>query len=404
MMLRGHVGARKVCVDARILGSTAAVWEVGVETFGQALRRLRGTMSQRTLARLAFIDSGHLSRIEADQRPPTAKLAAALDAALGTGEVLTTLAATGSPDLRVRSGRGPARREGQTSFGLDGGDRAWGHDLAAAESLRTADRQVGGGHLYATVASYLRAAIAPRMFDTVSGVDARAEIFAAAASLTEMAGWMAHDAGSDRLAEDHFHRALGLATGCRDRQMAANVLGSLSHLALNVAKPDMGYAHAAQGLELLGPVTVPCLRARLFAMQARSFAARRDEVGCSAALRKAEQALVAQPDVAPSPWLSPFDHASLLAETGRCLRMLGRWDAATRSAQEVMRLRPHDRARSRAFARLLWASNLIDQERPDEACAVAGEALDTTRHLSSALVVRQLDIIGNPPRALPGQP
>ena len=67
-------------------------------------------------------------------------------------------------------------------------------DAAAMHAFRAADLQVGGGHLYATVVSYLQTALAPRLFGTVA---AGPKVFTAASTLTEMAGWMAHDAGRD---------------------------------------------------------------------------------------------------------------------------------------------------------------------------------------------------------------
>lgn len=60
---------------------------------------------------------------------------------------------------------------------------------------------------------------------------------AAAAAFTEMAGWMAHDAGNDVLAEQPFHRALAFAGLGNDRQLEAHVFGSMSHLTLYFGRP-----------------------------------------------------------------------------------------------------------------------------------------------------------------------
>jgi transcriptional regulator with XRE-family HTH domain len=64
-------------------------------------------------------------------------------------------------------------------------------DAAAMQAFRSADLQVGGGHLYASVTKYLQTDVAPRLFGSSAGADNRA-VFTAAAALTEMAGWMAH--------------------------------------------------------------------------------------------------------------------------------------------------------------------------------------------------------------------
>ncbi|HUY47422.1 MAG TPA: hypothetical protein VMV92_17110 [Streptosporangiaceae bacterium] len=62
---------------------------------------------------------------------------------------------------------------------------AGGSDAAAMQAFRSADLQVGGGHLYPTVVNYLQTALAPRLFGTaVAGPG----VFTAASALTEMAG------------------------------------------------------------------------------------------------------------------------------------------------------------------------------------------------------------------------
>ncbi|WP_256986935.1 helix-turn-helix transcriptional regulator [Streptomyces sp. BR123] len=62
-----------------------------------------------------------------------------------------------------------------------------GDDLTAMDHFRSADRQTGGGRLYGAVVRHLSDRVAPRLVDTSSGP----QVFAAAAALTEMAGWSA---------------------------------------------------------------------------------------------------------------------------------------------------------------------------------------------------------------------
>jgi hypothetical protein len=269
-----------------------------------------------------------------------------------------------------------------TQIGID--------DLAAMYSLRAADRQIGGGYLYATVANYLQHHIASRLFG--DGDSDEHGVFVAAAGLTEMAGWMAHDAGCDSLAEQHFRRALGLARVGGDHQLGAHVLASLSHLAHHQRQPQKAIAYARDGhTQLAAGRPHPGVQARLLAMQARGHAALRDETGCTQHLYRAERALAGTPQDEPSPWVSGFDKAALATEAARCFRDLGQSAAARRQAEQVVELRPRDRARSRAFAQLMLISVLIAQGRPDEACGVAYEVLDATRTLGSYLVVQQLE-------------
>ncbi|WP_327586951.1 helix-turn-helix transcriptional regulator [Nonomuraea sp. NBC_00507] len=67
---------------------------MGMETFGEALRRLRlgAGMSFRELAALAHCSKTHVADLESGRRPPTAPIATALDEALGAGGYLLALA------------------------------------------------------------------------------------------------------------------------------------------------------------------------------------------------------------------------------------------------------------------------------------------------------------------------
>ncbi|MFI6736770.1 helix-turn-helix domain-containing protein [Nonomuraea sp. NPDC050451] len=56
---------------------------MGTETFGEALRRLRGDMSIRDVARLANCGKSHISDLENGRRAPSLAIATALDRALG---------------------------------------------------------------------------------------------------------------------------------------------------------------------------------------------------------------------------------------------------------------------------------------------------------------------------------
>jgi hypothetical protein len=258
------------------------------------------------------------------------------------------------------------------------------------QSFRAADLQVGGGHLYATVVKYLHTEVAPRLFDVDHDSDGQL-VFTAAAALTEMAGWMAHDAGRDQTAEQHFVRSLDLVKVSGDRQLGVHILASLSHLAHHRGRPDEAIQLARRGRESLarGP-RHPELEARLHAMQARGFARLRRADDCTRLLFRAEQALAVAAAEERSPWVSGFDEGSLAIEAARCSHQLGDLGEAQRQAERIIELRAGDRTRSRAFGQLILVTVLIAQGRPDEACAVAHEVLDATQQLGSYLVIQQL--------------
>ena len=268
--------------------------------------------------------------------------------------------------------------------------RANGSDMAAMQSFRSADRQVGGGHLYATVVNYLHSDVAPRLFGGDHDTDSQT-VFTAAAALTEMAGWMAHDAGRDDQAHRHFGRALDMSTVGQDRELGVHVLGSMSHLAHHRCQPHdaIRFAQAGEKTLAAGPRN-PELEARVFAMQARGFAALRRPKEALTLLARAEKALDGTHDEEPSIWASHFDEGSLASEAARCMRHLGKHAQAQRHAERIIELRPADRTRSRAFGQLILIMALIEQGEPEHACAIAREVLNSTQSLGSYLIIQQL--------------
>jgi transcriptional regulator with XRE-family HTH domain len=283
-------------------------------------------------------------------------------------------------------------------FGLpaaenDGARNGWGSvhgDVVTMQAFRTADLRIGGGHLYASVVNYLHRDLAPRLFGGTSPAGDRS-VFTAAAALTEMAGWMAHDAGQDTIAQQHLGRAHDLVAIGGDYQLSAHILASMSHLSHRLKQPGQAIRLAHLGGKALhGFPPQPQLEARLLAMQARGHAARRQGKECTQLLIQAEDALACTPSEDQSPWISQFDEGSLASEAARCMRQLGDWSEARRQADRIIALRPSNRIRARAFGQLLLVISLIAQDQPEEACDVAHEALDATRSLGSRLVVEQL--------------
>ncbi len=263
-------------------------------------------------------------------------------------------------------------------------------DASAMQSFRVADRQVGGGHLYATVVTYLHDEVGPRLFGSGESGDGR-RVFTAAAALTQMAGWMAHDAGRHSSAGQHFERALDLVQVGGDRILGAHILASMSHLAHHLGQPQEAIQLARRGRETLREgAPQPALEAQLLAAAARGFAALPRADKCRRLLAGAEKALSRTPVEEPSEWVGSFDHGSLATDIARCMRQLGDLSETKRQAERIIALRPADRTRSRAFGQLILVTVLIAQGKPDEACSVARDVLDATRSLGSCLVFQQL--------------
>ncbi|MBL7499781.1 hypothetical protein I6A84_20745 [Frankia sp. CNm7] len=262
---------------------------------------------------------------------------------------------------------------------------------SAALAFRAADRQLGGGRLYAVVVRFIQTEVTPQL---VGHTYPPSAVFAAAASLTDMAGWLAYDDDRGDLAAQHFVQAFGLATAAGDQALSAQALVSQSHLALENDRPRDAVRLANAGLALVrDDPRCGALRSRLYAMKARGNALAGVSSECLTALRDAEQELAC---TAPGEheWLSPFDEAALAAEAAICLRDLNDWNAAERQALRVLELRTPDRARSRAFTNLTLASVQLRRGDLDAACETGTRVLDAATHLASDRVVSQLRALG----------
>ncbi|MER5549192.1 XRE family transcriptional regulator [Streptomyces sp. NPDC002589] len=262
-----------------------------------------------------------------------------------------------------------------------------GDDLAAMDHFRSADRQTGGGRLYGAVVRHLSDQVAPRLVDISTGQ----QVFATAAALTELAGWMAHDSGHDDRAAHHFARALPLARTSGDLPLAANVAASSSHLALQTGDAAAAVGWARTGLELAaqGP-QIPALTARLHTMQARALAVAAQRTPAARALDAAHGDLEAVP-ATHHPWLSPFDAAALASESALIYRDLKRYDEALAHAEQAITLREAGRARSLALSRITLVDIHVRRGDLDAAVNVGHDLLSTSPTLGSVRVVQQLD-------------
>ncbi|WP_018542177.1 MULTISPECIES: tetratricopeptide repeat protein [unclassified Streptomyces] len=264
-----------------------------------------------------------------------------------------------------------------------------GDDLVAMDHFRSADRQTGGGRLYGAVVRHLSDRVAPRLVDADSGP----QVFAAAAALTELAGWMAHDSGHDDRAGRHFARALPLARASGDLPLAANVAASNSHLALQAGEAARAAAWARTGLDLAtqGP-RVPALTARLHTMRARALAAAAQCIPAARALDAARRDLEGVADT-DHPWLSPFDAAALATESALILRDLDQLDEALTYAERAVDLREAGRARSLALSRITLVDVHVRRGDMDAAVSVGDDLLSTSPTLGSVRVMQQLDAL-----------
>jgi transcriptional regulator with XRE-family HTH domain len=180
-----------------------------VETFGQALRRLRGSMSIRELAGQAHCGKTHVSDLERGRRAPSPRTAAALDRALGAGGQLAALVPA------------PATRRAVLAVAATG---------ATTTNARRTGRESAGLEAF------------PRVGRPASGEDLLADLRAAVAAPPAWPG--DHEPTSDLLAT-----LAGTAHRCHDRYQAADYTGAAELAAMTVRQIEALAADPPVGLD-----------------------------------------------------------------------------------------------------------------------------------------------------------
>jgi len=368
--------------------------------FAAEVARLRADagLSLAELARAAHSSRGYLHHVEHGRRWPSRSVVAALDAALGAGGALLVVWERAAQERRpvrrahYRAGRLPPL------IGANGSAGSAVVDVVAmrtmVHALQAADRQVGGGRLYPMVVRYLHAEVAPALVDARADADS-GELFAAAAAVTDIAGWMAHDGGQDSAARVHFSRAYRFATAAGSEPLAANVCASMSHLAGQLGQSTDAVRIAEAGLgRLRGADGTARLVARLHAGRAYGLALRGESRNCTDALADAERALASAGSTEPVEWAARYDEGSLASESALCLLGLGDLAGAERAAERVIELRDGDRVRSRAFGQLTLARVLVGVGRLDEAAALGATVCAAVPSLTSWRVRSRLVDLG----------
>ncbi|MFF2654006.1 transcriptional regulator [Streptomyces sp. NPDC058045] len=246
---------------------------------------------------------------------------------------------------------------------------------AMTQSLVDLDHQYGSGQVRPVVVHYLNSVVAGMLGGSYRE-DTGRELFAAAARLTELAGYMAVDTGRPGLAQRYYIQALRLAQAAGDRGYGGYVLAaSMSHLAAQLGTPReiAQLARAAQE-GARGRVT-PRAEAMFHAAEARGHALLGDDRATRDAASRATDALERADGQDDPVWIAHFDHAYLADELAHCHRDLGQGRAAEEQARTALDGHPATRVRRRAIGHLVLAAAHLQQNEVEEACAVGGQAV-----------------------------
>lgn len=360
---------------------------MAVRRTGLARTRRAAGFTQEKFAAAVGVEPSTVVRWEAGTREPQPYkrplLARLLNITMAELEdLLHPEAPSVAPTPRASGGRSPADDATAGSLALRGAIAF----RTISEAFQTADRKIGGGVLYGQVVRFLQDEVAPRLLVPPPGL-AHREIFSAAASFTEFAGWTAHDSGRDAQAKAHLTQAYLLATTAENSALAANVLASLSHLAVQLGDTRDGERLALKGMAQVKSGRVPHLVARLHALRGRALAGQGREREARSALDAAENILDSTGTGTPDDWLSGFDQASLHAEAALCMSDLERYEDAAASAARAIALRSAgDRVRSRALAGLTRARALVELGDYKSAARAGVDVIEAADGLDSARV------------------
>jgi hypothetical protein len=259
----------------------------------------------------------------------------------------------------------------------------------AREEFAHLDHVHGGGYALTWLEEYLHAEVGPLLHGRYTDAVGR-ELFLAAATLSDMAGWMSMDAGYQGLGQRFYTQAAGLARHAGDTAYGAYVLGNLATQALFTGQTRTAVRLARCARAAGGRAITPALTARIAVTEARAHALIGDAHETHRMLRAADKAMT-RSDVAREPgWLTVFTPAHYVGSVMHALRDLGDASAARRHAADAFAL-PAANARTYALHSVLYATVLADRGDLDGAIDTAKPVQQAASALKSRRLSQRLD-------------
>jgi hypothetical protein len=181
--------------------------------------------------------------------------------------------------------------------------------IITTKSLDQLDRQFGGDYSRRLAAKYLTDRVLPLLRRPASD-SVRREMFQAAAVLCEVTGYMAYDAQLHRRAQHYFIQALRFAQEAGNQAFCSFVLGTMSHQALYLDRPDQALT-LAQAAELSAPThSLAVVSTEVAMLEATASAALGDAHGSTQALRRAEASYERHAATGETPyWMTHWDES-----------------------------------------------------------------------------------------------
>lgn len=250
-----------------------------------------------------------------------------------------------------------------------------------------ADERLGGEHGRSAVVEYLCTDVVTYCSATFATEADRRAMFAAAAQLAYLAGWKAHDAGRNGLAQRYYLHAYQLADEADPYAHAGYIFRILAHQALDIGRREHCVDLADEALARVRGRVDAETESLFWLTRARACAASDDARGARRALQTAEQ-LVSRAPVDERPAyvsLGGPGEARLSSQTAKALASLGDLPAAEsqfRRSAACWNPTSHPRIRALTLANL--AEVQCERGNVEQACATWESALDGMAGVRSA--------------------
>jgi hypothetical protein len=214
-------------------------------------------------------------------------------------------------------------------------------------------------------------------------------LWAVAANLAVLAGWMSHDVGLEPTAQKYFVIATHSAHESGDRPRAGEALSRAARQMVHLGRPDDAMDLMKLAKSGSGEVSLPRTRAMLQTIEAWAQASMGNGRQMRRTLGEAEELFVSDKgDVPPPSWMQHFDEADLHGMEALAYRTLAEYEPsaavqAQTHAKQAISLRAAGHERSMAFDYLSLASACFIADDPEQADRYARMALLTVGQSSS---------------------
>ncbi|MGW5351751.1 tetratricopeptide repeat protein [Streptomyces sp. NPDC004031] len=291
------------------------------------------------------------------------------------------LASLALPDLEVIT------RRSRTA--TTGGVRVGHGDVLAVRRMSTvlgdAASELGGGHARHLAVRYLVHDVAPWLNGNYTEATGR-ELFAAAAQLVHLAGWMAGDEGNQGLAQRYYAHSFRLAAEAGDPELSATALRGMAVQAIDLGNPAAAVRLAEECVHHGRTVQDPRAVAYYQATLANAAALDGDRRTATAALTASQSAIEDAPKSPGESWAAHYSAGRWAHETGMILAQLGDLGAAEDHLHHALAIHGLDRRRTRAIVLADLGQVHLRRDDTDAALATWSEFLDSAEGIRSVKV------------------